>query len=115
MRLILCLAGLVSAVSALAQDEFESAPPPPEIPQTVPEPSVPDTRAEEPLPEVTIIRRGEEVVTEYRMHGQLYAVKITPAKGPPYFLVDRDGDGSLETRRNDLDSPPIPEWTILRW
>ncbi|MCW8958360.1 MAG: DUF2782 domain-containing protein, partial [Gammaproteobacteria bacterium] len=47
--------------------------------------------------------------------GQLYMIKITPGKGRPYYLVDTDGDGSLETRRNDLDSPEVIKWRIFTW
>lgn len=70
-----------------------------------------------PAPEVTIRRRGsEEVVEEYRAGGVLYMIKVSPTKGVPYYLVDTDGDGSLETRYNDLqDGLLIPAWVLLRW
>ena len=43
-------------------------------------------------------------------------VKVNPAKGASYYLVDTDGDGSLETRFNDLASNlAIPAWVLLRW
>ena len=29
-------------------------------------------------------------------------IKVNPARGTPYYLVDTDGDGNLETRFNDL-------------
>lgn len=68
-------------------------------------------------PDVTIIQRGQETVQEYRSGGQLYMVKVIPAKGQPYYLVDTDGDGNLETRRNDLVSPDVvtPQWVLFRW
>ena len=67
-------------------------------------------------PEVTIVHKKEQTIEEYRVHGQLYMVKITPKKGVPYYLVDSDGDGDLETRRNDLvPASAIPAWVILRW
>ncbi len=70
---------------------------------------------EELQPEVTIIHRGKETIEEYRVGGQLYMIKITPSKGLPYYLMDMDGDGSLETRRNDLENPPIVQWRIFTW
>ena len=64
-----------------------------------------------------IIRSGsDERMEEYRMGGQLYMVKVSPEKGRPYYLVDTDGDGSLETRRSDLEGDVlIPQWPLLRW
>lgn len=90
---------------AMAQDEL------PDI-RPAPVPSGQD----EMEPEVTIQQRGEEVVEEYRINGQLYMVRITPAKGPAYYLIDTDGDGELESRRGGLDPQLlVPHWTILRW
>ena len=67
-------------------------------------------------PGVTIIQRGQEAVQEYRVGHQLYMIKVTPSKGAPYYLVDLDGDGTLETRRSDLDPEVVtPQWVLLRW
>ncbi|GAB4350890.1 MAG: hypothetical protein Kow006_14190 [Gammaproteobacteria bacterium] len=67
-------------------------------------------------PEVRIIQRGGETVREYRIQGKLVAIQVFPKKGPPYFLVDADGDGELETRRNELDPDfLLPGWVIKRW
>jgi hypothetical protein len=67
-------------------------------------------------PQVTIIRRDGEIIEEYRLHGQLYMVRVTPRTGPPYYLIDTSGDGNLETRSHELDPRlMIPAWTILRW
>ncbi len=73
------------------------------------------TSDEELQPEVTIVRRGNETIEEYRVGGQLYMIKITPSKGAPYYLMDTDGDGSLETRRNDLENPSVVQWRIFTW
>jgi len=55
-------------------------------------------------------------VEEYRINGQLYMVKVTPRKGYPYYILDTDGDGDLDTRQDEL-SPRmmVPHWVILRW
>lgn len=66
-------------------------------------------------PAVTIRRPGNEIIEEYRQNGRLYMVKITPSKGLPYYLIDSDGDGSLETRRNSLDDPEVVRWRIFSW
>jgi hypothetical protein len=69
-----------------------------------------------PQPEVTIIHKQEMTVEEYRVDGHLRYVKITPKVGPPYYLVDKDGDGQLETRFSDLDGvPPINQWLLMKW
>lgn len=73
------------------------------------------TSDQELQPEVTIVHRGKETIEEYRVGGQLYMVKIIPSKGLPYYLMDMDGDGSLETRRNDLENPPVVQWRIFTW
>ncbi len=67
-------------------------------------------------PEVTIRPSGQGFIEEYRMNGKLYMVKITPKRGFPYYLVDSDGDGNLETRRSNLDPDVlIPRWTLFQW
>ncbi len=70
-----------------------------------------------PAPEITIRQMGDQgSVEEYRAGGVLYMVRVNPSKGPAYYLVDSDGDGNLETRYNDLQSPlAIPAWVLLRW
>jgi hypothetical protein len=71
----------------------------------------------EPLePDVRIIRRERETVEEYRLSGRLYMIKVTPRVGRPYYLVDADGDGKLESRFNELaPGMLIPSWVLLTW
>ena len=67
-------------------------------------------------PEVTIIQRGQERVEEYRMNNRVYMIKVTPAKGYPYYLVDTTGDGNFDTRRTGLDPKvTIPQWVLFHW
>lgn len=83
-----------------------------------PAPSLPELEDDSrniPEPEVRIIRKKDTVIEEYRVHGRLRFVKITPSVGLPYYMVDTDGDGVLETRENDLDNPPINRWILLEW
>ena len=50
------------------------------------------------------------------MNGLLYMVKIIPGIGPPYYLIDGDGDGYLESRYNNLEPGiMVPQWMIYRW
>jgi len=66
--------------------------------------------------QVVIKGDNKEVISEFRINGELYMIRITPKKGLPYYLVDGDGDGNLETRWNDL-APDllIPSWVLLKW
>lgn len=111
MRILSLLLLTLLATRALAEEGHADVPPPPPMPAE-------DAyqQAEEGLePQVTIRRRGEERIEEYRHHGRLYMVKIVPSKGLPYYLIDSDGDGSLETRRNSLDDPEVVKWRIFTW
>ena len=111
MRYLLPLICLFSP-ALLAQ---EAAPVPPAMPEQAEVVDNTPIQDEELQPEVTILHRDGDVVEEYRVGGQLYMVKITPNKGLPYYLVDSDGDGSLETRRNELDNPEVVKWRIFSW
>lgn len=80
--------------------------------------TLPVTAEEEPESsgEVTIQGPDDQLINEFRINGQLYMIRVTPQKGAPYYLVDSDGDGDLETRWNEL-APDllIPSWVLLRW
>jgi hypothetical protein len=74
----------------------------------------PDAAVEEP--EVTIIQREQDSIEEYRVQGRLYMIRVIPRRGVPYYLVDTDGDGNLETRRNQVgEDLLVPNWTLFRW
>lgn len=67
-------------------------------------------------PEITIKRRGAKTIQEYRINGALYMVKIVPDLGPPYYLIDTDGDGNMDVRQSNLErNLRIPQWVLLRW
>ena len=42
-------------------------------------------------------------------------VKITPVIGIPYYLIDYDGDGRIDFRKNDLDDVIVPQWVLFTW
>ena len=64
-------------------------------------------------PDVTIRQDGDRTIEEYRLNGVLYAVKITPKHGKPYFLVRAADDGNFV--RADQPEMMIPAWEIFRW
>lgn len=82
-------------------------------------PTIPDDEADDsriiPEPEVRIIRKKDTVIEEYRVNGRVRFVKITPSSGSPYYMVDTDGDGVLETRDDNFTNPPINQWILLQW
>jgi hypothetical protein len=42
-------------------------------------------------------------------------IKVTPASGPPYYLVDEIGDGTF-VRRNTLENGVRPpRWVLFRF
>jgi hypothetical protein len=70
--------------------------------------------APSPEPDVTIRQDGDKFIQEYRVNGFLYAVKITPKYGKPYFLVRADGT-SAQFIRSDQPDMLIPQWEIFKW
>ncbi|WP_339513304.1 DUF2782 domain-containing protein [Pseudomonas sp. RL_15y_Pfl2_60] len=73
--------------------------------------------AEDPVtaePDVTIRQEGDRKVQEYRVNGFLYAIKVIPKNGKPYFLVRSDGSDGNFIRSDDPDML-IPAWEIFSW
>jgi hypothetical protein len=65
---------------------------------------------------VTTRKQGGSTIDEYRANGELYMIKVTPRKGPVYYLVDSNGDGDLDARKTDLDpNMLIPTWVLFSW
>lgn len=76
------------------------APPPPPMVDNVPE------------PQVTIVKRGEDTVEEFRVNGKLYMMKVTPPHGKPYYLVDQKGDGNWSRQDGNDSGLRVPMWVI---
>ena len=116
MRQLLALL-LVAAtcVPAVAQSTARPRPP-----GTTPleEPSAEDAAAAAALEQqqqVTTRTEGTTTYTEHRVRGKLFMVKVTPAKGPSYVLIDHKGDGQF-ARQDSLDSGVrVPQWTLLEF
>ena len=65
-------------------------------------------------PDVTIRQDGDKTIQEFRQNGFLYAIKIPPKNGKPYFLVRADGsEGNFI--RSDQPDMLIPSWEIFSW
>ena len=102
------LAGQAYAEDAI-EEEFADAPLPPDLPDPL--------ESGQPIePEVTIVRRGDATIEEYRVNGRMYMAKITPKIGKPYYLVDKDGDGRMEARMSTIyDDFVVPQWVLFSW
>ncbi|MBF7728816.1 DUF2782 domain-containing protein [Pseudomonas sp. N040] len=77
----------------------------------------PAAMAEDPTPgaepDVTIRTEGDKTISEYRINGFLYAIKVTPKQGKPYFLVR--ADASEMWMRSDKPEMLVPAWEIFSW
>jgi len=108
---------LAVSLPAWAQSEDNRQPPAlqplPEPPPPPPPP--PGYEPELAEPQVTIIKRGENTVEEYRVNGRLYMMKVTPPHGTPYYLIDRQGDGVFERQDSIGTNLRPPMWVIYSW
>ena len=62
--------------------------------------------------ETTRTEANGDVVSEYRVAGQLRMVKVTPARGPAYYLYDKNGDGRITPE--DGEAPAV-YWKLFSW
>ena len=103
---------LFALLFALAAPAFAQQQPPGLEP--VPEPPPMPAADEVDEPQVTIVKRGEDTVTEYRIRGKLYMVKVTPPHGVPYYLIDREGTGHM-VRDDTAPTLAVPMWVLKSW
>jgi hypothetical protein len=119
MRRIVIALLLISALPAAAQSNqpkdlrpLPEVPEPPELP--LPSPGADDEDASLE-PQVTITRRGEDQIEEYRINGRLYMIKVTPRIGLPYYLMDNRGDGTFSAHdTGGLDQRIRPPMWVIR-
>ncbi len=118
--LLFCL--FVFSTTATAEEDASAITDSPDSAEILNSSDVPDM----PLPvqdgepmeaDITITRRGEKTIHEYRINGVIYKIKVIPDIGPAYYFIDPDGDGEMEeVSESDLDSLiKINQWTILSW
>ncbi len=107
----IALALMLSLPLANAQNSSapEATPEPPELP--------PQVESGEVLePEVTIIEDDRGTVKRYSVNGRVYMEEITPEVGPPYYLLDSDGDGEMDVRQRDNPTRhAVPQWVLFSW
>lgn len=57
---------------------------------------------------------GGDTIDEYYVAGQLRVVRITPARGPTYYLVDNNADGILDSSKGEGPISPV-QYKLLTW
>jgi hypothetical protein len=85
--------------------------------QVQPPPKVVDGEAmDDPAiePQITIRKKGSETIEEYRINGEMYMMKVTPAHGVPYYLHKEDSNGAWV---NVGPNAPlsVPKWILFRF
>ncbi len=87
------------------------------VPANEDEPPLPPKVQDEQIePTVTIRDEEGKRIEEYSRNGVVYMVKVTPEKGVPYYYIDSDGDGNLETSpTHDLEQVKPVYWKIKEW
>ena len=63
-------------------------------------------------PEIVIRQMEDKMVHEYSLNGFVYAIKVIPENGKPYFLVAENGDHFINIAEPNV---LIPKWTIFSW
>ncbi len=95
-------------LSLAAENEPADVPEPPELPLPL--------QSGEELPDITITRKGQDTIQEYRRNGKLFMIKIIPQIGPPYYMLDTNGDGQMDVKKNDMDkNTNINQWLLFEW
>lgn len=96
---------LLTLTPVVAED---AVPAPPALPAPV-------QNGEALEPDVTIVESDKGTIYEYRINGNMYMVKIQPIAGPPYYLLDLDGDGEMDVRRDKPWNNDVPQWVLFSW
>ena len=96
----------VASLAAWAQSETQLAAP--ELPPA-------GYAGESVQPDVTILETDRGTVYEYRIKGRLYMVRIQPQIGLPYFLIDSNGDGTLDVQQDRVWNNAVPQWLLFSW
>lgn len=117
--LVLAISLMVPVAMVQAEQKLEKMPdipPPPSAPKVIKADDTDEAALQEEGPVVTIKVEGDRKIEEYRIRGRLYMIKVTSKNAPTYYLIDRDGDGNLESRRSELDPRIfVPLWVVYKW
>ncbi|MDH5479189.1 MAG: DUF2782 domain-containing protein [Nitrosomonas sp.] len=89
----------------------------PDLPElSEPPPLPPELELDPELePQITIIQRGEDIIEEHRINGELYMVKVIPRIGLPYYLVKNRSRGINTHQGEPGNNVSAPMWRILEF
>ncbi len=85
---------------------------PPDVPEHI-QKKLQSQGISSPSTDVVIRPTEKGMVQEYRANGILYAIKVVPKTGAPYYLVAIDHKGNFA--RADQPRILVPSWKILEW
>ena len=113
-KALIALSLLLLPLLAFSEDDTAPAavPEPPDLPPQVESGAVMDPGVE---PEVTIVESEKGTEQRYSVHGRVYMVKVIPSAGPPYYLLDTNGDGQLDAREDSVKNIAVPQWVLFSW
>jgi len=66
-------------------------------------------------PQITITKKGADTIEEYRMNGELYMMKVTPAHGVPYYLTKEDQNAGWSRMDGPTAPLSIPKWVLFNF
>src|SRR3954468_16536035 len=121
MRGLLFFSLAVFAAGAFAQtpppklEPLPEPPPPPRRPARRPGPPPPPRMPGPAEPQVRIPVQESDKVEEIREGGRIVMLKVTPAGGKPYYLLDTTGNGNWMRRDSLDDGVRVPQWPIKQW
>ncbi len=103
-------------LSSLCWTAYAAQPLPPDLQPLPPPPHLDSKGQDNDLePQVTITKEKDMTIEEYRSGGKLYMIKITPKVGPPYYMVDDQGDGKFSRQDSQDSGLRPPRWIIHRF
>ena len=112
LRAVAALAALFAATLVFAQQQSPKLEPLPDIP---PPPKLTNTPDDPNEPQVTIRQESGSKIEEYRAHGRVYAIRVTPKIGKPYLLIDPDGKGTMTKAEDIGGGVKPPQWVLFEF
>jgi len=115
--LLAAAASLSGAVAIPAAAQSAARPRPPgTTPLEAPPPPPPAVTTERSLePQITTRKEGDETITEYRVNGKLYMMRVTPKHGRPFVLVDHKGEGKFTRQDTLTPNMAVPQWVLAEF
>ncbi|MBF0414665.1 MAG: DUF2782 domain-containing protein [Magnetococcales bacterium] len=76
--------------------------------------------SDEPNAPETVVRKYEDEqgnqVFEFFINGSLFELQVIPVHGPPYLLIDTNGDGLFDSKFNGHQPRlVVPQWVLFRF